>query len=110
MMRQGFYAVNAADSVATALTDMEAGDGEVFGAVEGRIRALKPVERGFKIALKDMKKGEPVYKYGVCIGTASADILKGEPVHSHNLSSRYDLRSGGFDQKTAAPADISYEL
>ena len=35
MMRQGFYAVNAADSVATALTDMEAGDGEVFGAVEG---------------------------------------------------------------------------
>jgi hypothetical protein len=44
---------------------------------------------GHKIAAKPIKKGEQVIKYGVSIGSASADIETGEHVHLHNLKSDY---------------------
>lgn len=52
--------------------------------------ALKPVgdiPAGHKIAVKDIKEGEPVIKYGEVIGRATKDIKAGEWVHSHNLKS-----------------------
>ena len=39
------------------------------------------------MALRDMKKGEPVIKYGFPIGHAKEDIKAGEHVHCHNLQS-----------------------
>lgn len=63
--------INPKDNVAVIMVDVEGPDA---------------VPRGHKIALKDIRKGEPVYKYGFPIGKASKDIAKGEWVHSHNLS------------------------
>lgn len=40
---------------------------------------------GHKVALKDIKAGEKIIKYGFPIGVASTDILKGEWVHIHNV-------------------------
>ena len=40
---------------------------------------------GHKYALRDIKAGEPVIKYGNPIGIATADIQKGEHVHTHNV-------------------------
>lgn len=40
---------------------------------------------GHKYALKDIKKGENVIKYGSAIGHATVDINIGEHVHTHNL-------------------------
>ena len=40
---------------------------------------------GHKYALRDIKKGENVIKYGNPIGHATEDIKKGEHIHSHNL-------------------------
>lgn len=40
---------------------------------------------GHKYALRDIKAGEPVIKYGNPIGIATADIKKGEHVHTHNV-------------------------
>ena len=40
---------------------------------------------GHKYALKDIKKGENVIKYGNPIGHATEDINAGEHVHSHNV-------------------------
>ncbi len=40
---------------------------------------------GHKYALRDIKKGEAVIKYGNPIGIATADIGKGEHVHTHNV-------------------------
>ena len=40
---------------------------------------------GHKYALKDIKKGENVIKYGNPIGHATEDITAGEHVHSHNV-------------------------
>ena len=43
---------------------------------------------GHKIALKDIRKGDTVLKYGQDIGKAVADIKKGEHVHVHNLKTK----------------------
>ena len=40
---------------------------------------------GHKYALRDIKKGENIIKYGNPIGHATEDIKKGEHVHSHNV-------------------------
>ena len=38
--------------------------------------------------LKDIKKGEIIYKYGCKIGYALKDIKAGEHVHTSNLDSK----------------------
>ncbi len=43
------------------------------------------LENGHKYALRDIKAGEQVIKYGFPIGVASTDIKADEHVHSHNL-------------------------
>ncbi|MBQ6065509.1 MAG: altronate dehydratase [Clostridia bacterium] len=43
------------------------------------------LENGHKYAVRAIKQGEPVIKYGFPIGVASADIAPGEHVHTHNL-------------------------
>ena len=43
------------------------------------------VPYGHKIAVVDIKKGQPIMKYGESIGRASCDIRKGDYVHVHNL-------------------------
>ncbi|MBQ7373971.1 MAG: altronate dehydratase [Clostridia bacterium] len=48
------------------------------------------IPKGHKFALRDIKKGEKVKKYGYPIGRATKDIKKGEWVHSHNLQSALD--------------------
>ena len=40
---------------------------------------------GHKVALRDIKKGENIIKYGFPIGHATEDIKKGEHVHTHNV-------------------------
>lgn len=41
--------------------------------------------RGHKVALRDIKTGEDVIKYGYPIGHALCDIKAGEHVHTHNI-------------------------
>lgn len=46
------------------------------------------VPAGHKIAARDLRQGEPILKYNVCIGFAAADIPAGTYVHSHNTEFR----------------------
>ena len=39
------------------------------------------------MALSDIKKDEPIIKYGFSIGKAKSDIKKGEHAHCHNIYS-----------------------
>ncbi len=41
---------------------------------------------GHKIAVRHIKKGEAIYKYGQIIGFANADIPAGSHVHVHNVN------------------------
>lgn len=48
------------------------------------------IPAGHKYALKNIKEGEAVIKYGEIIGRATADIGKGDWVHTHNVKSHLD--------------------
>ncbi len=69
------------DNVFVALQPFSAGT-EVQGLV-----LHDDIPAGHKIALRDIAAGEPVFKYGYRIGSASQPIPAGAHVHSHNLKS-----------------------
>ena len=68
--------VNDKDNVATIFAN---------GITDGTV--IGDVPYGHKIAVRDIKKGELINKYGEEIGIATKDIKKGEYVHVHNLDS-----------------------
>jgi (2R)-sulfolactate sulfo-lyase subunit alpha len=53
-----------------------------------RIQAKMDIPIGHKIALKSIKKGDTILKYGQDIGIAKADIAAGEHVHVHNVKTK----------------------
>ena len=77
--------ISVADNVATALEPLDAGRRLRIGDVQ--ITAAEAIPRGHKIALRAIRAGEPVVKYGSSIGSASADIAPGAHVHTHNVAS-----------------------
>jgi len=79
---------NPRDNVAVALRDLSEGeDVEVSTGNEViKIKLLNNIPFGHKFALKDIRKGEYVIKYGELIGIATRDIRKGEHVHIHNIA------------------------
>jgi (2R)-sulfolactate sulfo-lyase subunit alpha len=52
------------------------------------LKSLDPVPLGHKIALRDIKSGDTVLKYGHDVGRAVADIGQGRHVHIHNLKTK----------------------
>lgn len=113
MMNQKTRAFRIApqDNVATALTVIPKGAFLLFGeGEEVMLEAEEEIPRGHKVAVRFIKKGEAVIKYGVSIGEATEDIRTGQWVHLHCMKSCYDERSSGLDIHTGAAADISYEL
>ncbi len=48
------------------------------------------IPAGHKYALRDIKSGEKIIKYGQIIGRAKCDIKQGEWVHTHNVKSHLD--------------------
>ena len=67
------------DNVAIALREL--GDGEQIESLA--IRENVPIYH--KVALRDIAKGRPIYKYGQIIGYATKPIDSGDWVHTHNL-------------------------
>jgi (2R)-sulfolactate sulfo-lyase subunit alpha len=52
------------------------------------LTAKAAVQIGHKIALKDLKVGDTIIKYGQDIGKVVAPIAKGDHVHVHNLKTK----------------------
>lgn len=52
------------------------------------VNVIGDIPYGHKIAVRDIRKGEAIIKYGESIGGASADIKRGEYVHIHNMEAR----------------------
>ena len=71
------------DNVAVALEDLRRGETLTLDTVS--VTAIEDIARGHKIALRDIKEGEPVVKYGNPIGLAKADIPAGAWAHVHNV-------------------------
>ncbi|HEY7428833.1 MAG TPA: altronate dehydratase family protein [Gemmataceae bacterium] len=58
---------------------------------------------GHKIALRPLKKGEAIYKYGQIIGFAATDIAPGAWVHVHNVSATAFERDYAFCRDCPPP-------
>jgi altronate dehydratase len=77
--------ISRGDNVATALEPLE--PERRIDAGGAPIAVREPIPRGHKIAIAAIPAGGAIVKYGSSIGTASADILQGAHVHTHNVSS-----------------------
>mgnify|MGYP001124723134 CR=1 FL=1 len=78
-MQKNTLRLNEGDNVLTAIEQLMPGD-EVHGI---RVQGLIPP--GHKLAACTIPAGNPVFRYGQVIGTASCDIPAGQHVHVHNL-------------------------
>jgi len=87
-----FLVHEKADTVAVATVDIKAGEqarGLFMDTQEPlEIRVSQDIPLGHKIALKDLKVGDTVIKYGHDIGEVSADTKAGAHVHIHNLKTK----------------------
>ena len=96
------------DTVAVALKPLRAGENVSYGA--GDLVLKDDLPMGHKAALRQIRKGETVIKYGFPIGEASEDIPAGAHVHTHNLRTllsgekAYDWHPSFPRQETERPA------
>ena len=75
------------DNVATLLSDVKENDTVqiLLGEESSEEQVKETIRFGHKFALKKIKKGENVIKYGEVIGRATQDIEMGYHVHIHNV-------------------------
>lgn len=81
--------IDKKDNVATALSRLEEGDSIQVGIEDYGLDIVlsQNIPFGHKFALKDIRQGEAVIKYGEVIGLATKQIRQGEHAHVHNVES-----------------------
>ena len=81
--------LNAQDNVASALERLESGSVVPVEhddlAQSYQVKLVQEIPLGHKFSLRDLRKGDKIIKFGMVIGTATADIAQGEHVSEHNL-------------------------
>ncbi|MFA6845988.1 MAG: altronate dehydratase family protein [Sphaerochaetaceae bacterium] len=82
-MRNKLLRITSLDSVAVAIESVKKNETYFVDGIS--VTLLEDIDSGHKVALKDIKKDEPVIKYGYPIGAAKVDIPKGAHVHADNL-------------------------
>ena len=94
MAKARVIVINGKDNVATAVESLRRGAVvaiEIQDNME-KITLLSDIPAGHKFALRDIKKGDSVIKYGEPMGQSVAKIARGEHVHVHNVISKPRLR------------------
>ncbi|MBV9938702.1 MAG: UxaA family hydrolase, partial [Acidobacteriaceae bacterium] len=76
--------LNGNDNVAIARVPLAPGQHITAGQAD--ITVSDSVLPGHKIALQQIRAGEPVRRYGEVIGLARYDIAAGQHIHEHNLA------------------------
>ena len=104
--------INVDDDVVVMLEDAK--KGEVIENGDQKITLLNDVPMGHKVAIREIKKGEDIIKYGYSIGKAQQDIKVGEWVHSHNLATglgeilEYKF-NGGVEDTKVVKSDLTFK-
>ncbi|HZP93259.1 MAG TPA: UxaA family hydrolase [Burkholderiales bacterium] len=83
----GVLLLSPGDNVAVATAELSAGTQCKIAGSLVRLRAR--VDVGHKFAVRAIRAGERIVKYGAPIGRASRAIAAGEYVHTHNMESEY---------------------
>lgn len=81
------------DNVGVVVVEGLTAGTEMLGVVthdnsDFRLTARADIPIGHKVALKDLKAGDTVIKYGEDIGRMVGDAEKGGHVHTHNLKTK----------------------
>lgn len=97
-MKSPVLQIHPRDNVAVTLRPLEAGATVDVGGQAVRLAAALP--RAHKFALRAIRGGEPIVKFGQPIGRATADIGPGGWVHVDNVRTNLD----GVLDYTYAPA------
>lgn len=85
--------IHEKDNAIVALTDLKKGAEITF---EGEKYQLQnDIDAKHKFVSEDLTKGDPVYMFGVLVGRAKENILKGGLIHTHNLV--HDTEKYGVD-------------
>ena len=104
------FVISRQDNVATALEALEPGVITLLGETAASdFTVSESIPKGHKLALRDIRAGENIIKYGIPIGHATGDIPRGSWVHLHVMQSNYDERSSHLDINTGTPKDMKYE-
>jgi len=77
------------DNVVTVTESLQAGSVARYQKDEVMVEIVirEEIPKFHKIAVADIEKTRPVYKYGQLIGEAIENIRKGSHVHDHNIAS-----------------------
>ena len=78
--------LNEKDNVATAVRPLEIGVTVRIGQGDtAAVTLVQSIPFGHKLAVRDMRRGDDIVKYGEVVGRAVVDIRRGEHVHVHNV-------------------------
>ncbi len=84
--------VNDLDNVATVFSNEAVANSQVeVRDKKGNgypLTILSDIPYGHKVALKAIRVGEDIIKYGESLGEATKEIVPGDYVHVHNLDSK----------------------
>jgi altronate dehydratase small subunit len=83
--------VNVKDNVVTMVSDVQK-DRPIIYKVNSdtkELNALENIPYGHKVAIADIRQGEPIFKYGEVVGRARTDIRRGQWVHTNNTDETY---------------------
>ncbi|KJS84469.1 MAG: altronate hydrolase [Peptococcaceae bacterium BICA1-8] len=89
--KEKFILINEEDSVVVATQELK--KGEIINLLDKSIILTENIALGHKIAIKELKKGEEIIKYGYSFGLATQEIKLGNWVHSHNVMSIHGSNS-----------------
>jgi altronate hydrolase len=89
------------DNIAVAARNLQ--EGLLVDFVGQTLAIAQRIGLGHKVALRDIAKGQAVYKYGQIIGFASRDIPAGSHVHVHNVSAASFERDYAFCRDCPPP-------
>lgn len=84
-MKRRAVLIDEKDNVLTVLDPVAAGEWVSTGGEE--LLAVEEIPQYHKIARREIKRGQQIYKYGQPMGYATADITTGQWVHTHNAAS-----------------------
>lgn len=87
MIKKKAVLINEIDNILVSCTHVPIN--EIIEVGRQIIRCRDNIDAGHKIANSNIKRGQKIIRYGVPIGSATANICIGEHVHLHNMKSDY---------------------
>lgn len=104
-MNRNVLKVHPQDNVLVALSNLSKGDKVVFDGEEFVLQ--ENITAKHKFVTKDLQPGDPVFMYGVLVGKAQVEILKGGLISTANVKHAANDFTVGERKTNWQPPDVS---